>query len=89
VREALKGLPTKERVFHKISRVTVKYGVYSQLKYLLPSFGVIVEDEQFADDVTMRIAVPYDRVDKVAALLQDVTHGRLDLEKNWLGSRYL
>lgn len=88
VREALADLPTAERLLHHVGQITIDYGVYGNLKYLFPKHGVKVEDESFADKVTLRMAVPYDRTDEVAALLRDLTNGQVVLDENRLEDRY-
>ncbi|MEA3407979.1 MAG: YigZ family protein [Chloroflexota bacterium] len=89
VREALKALPTEERVLHKVARIVTDYGLYNDLRHLLPRYDVTVQEETFAERVTMTIAVPYDRTEMVDAFLRDVTGGRLALQDTWIGETYL
>ncbi len=89
VREALKALPTEERVLHRVARVAVDYGLYNDLRHLFPRYEVAVQEETFAEDVTMEIAVPYDRVEELTAVLRDATAGRLRLQDTWVGEIYL
>ncbi len=89
VREALKALPTEERVLHKIARITVDYALYNDLRHLFSRYDVTVQGETFAEDVTLEIAVPYDGVEELGTLLRDATAGGLLLEDMWMGETYL
>jgi len=88
VREALAVLPVEERVLHRLARITVDYGLYGNLQYLLLRHGVTMEDPQFADRVSMLLAVPYDRWDAVARLLSELTSGGIGLARCQVGVRY-
>ena len=83
VRQCLKALPTKELVRHRVARVTVDYGVYGALKYQLPKLGVFLEDEVFAAAATFAVIVPYHQLDDVAAMMRDLSGGRVMLEERW------
>jgi uncharacterized YigZ family protein len=89
VREALKVLPTKELVLHKLSRISIDYGLYNDLRHLLPRYDVVIREETFAEEVTMEIAVPYDRMDALATFLRDATAGQLIMQDTWVGEVYL
>ena len=89
VRQALNRLDTKELVLHHMARISVDYGLYNKLKYLLPRQGVSIKEETFAATVTLLIAVPYDRAKETVALLRKLTDGRIRLNEQWLQSRYL
>ncbi len=88
VREALAELAVEVRVLHRLARITVDYGLYGNLQYLLPRDGVIMEDPAFAERVSMLLAVPYDRWDAVARRLSELTNGDIDLERCRVGERY-
>ncbi len=89
VRKALKSLDTKELVLHHMARISVDYGLYNNLKRLLPRQGVSIQEEIFAAAVTLLVAVPYDRAKETDALLRKLTDGRIRLNEQWLQSRYL
>ena len=89
VREALKALPTEELVLHRLSRITMDYALYNDLRHLFPRYDVIIQDEVFAEDVTVEIAVPCDCVKELTNLLRDATAGRLFLQDTWIGETYL
>ncbi len=87
-REVLKKLPTALRVLHWLARITVDYGLYGNLQYLLPRYAVRVQDVQFADQVTLVLAVPHERLDEVHRLLAELTNGQVALRSNLLESLY-
>jgi uncharacterized YigZ family protein len=87
-REALSSLPTVERVLHHIVRISIDYALFGSLEYLLPKYGVRVEDKAFTDCVTLRLSVPYDRMDEVAKRLSELTNGQIILRECWLEDRY-
>ncbi|NLG49373.1 MAG: YigZ family protein [Chloroflexi bacterium] len=87
-REALQSLPTQELVLHRLARITIDYSLYGTLQYTLPRYGVRIEDEQFTENVTLVLVVPYDRTEQVAALLREWTNGQIALEEMWFEERY-
>lgn len=89
VREALEALPTKERILHRVARITVDYALYNDLRHLFPRYDVTVQGETFGEDATLKIAVPYDRAEKLTTFLRDATAGRLCLGDAWMGETYL
>ena len=88
LREALKGLSTVECVLHRLARLVVDYGLYGNLRHLLPKYGVRTDETLFAEGVTLSLAVPYDHADQVAGLLRELTNGRILIERQWQGERY-
>ncbi len=78
-REALKALPVEERVLHEVYTFSVDYARYGALHYLLPQQGVRVEEEAFAEQVTLRVAVPAEAHDAVAEMLREATNGEVNL----------
>ena len=88
VREALDDLPTVERVLHRSVSLTVDYALYGTLVYLLSKQDVRVEDEVFADSVTLRLAVPAARLAEVAATVRDLGSGQVELARNLALDRY-
>lgn len=88
-REALAALPTRELALHAIARLRVDYGLHGNLRYLLPRQGVLIEDEEFADQVTLRVAIPHEQVPELTRQLRELTNGALDLERCLEDERYL
>jgi uncharacterized YigZ family protein len=89
VREALHELPTVERVLHHVAEITVDYALYGNLRYLLPKHDVITENEQFTDQVTLRIAVPHHRTGELGLLLRELTNGDILLADGWISHHYV
>jgi uncharacterized YigZ family protein len=87
-RAALEQLPTVACVLHTLARVTVDYSLYGTLEYTLPQHGVKIEEKEFAAQVTMLLAIPYQRVEEVARLLREWTNGQLILAAHRVGERY-
>lgn len=87
-REALGRLATTECVLHRTGRITVGYPLYASLEHVLARCDVIVEDTTFAKEVTMLLAVPYERARQVADALRDMSSGQIALDQCWLEDRY-
>ena len=81
VRQVLNELSTVELVLHHVARLVVDYGLYGNLKYLLPRLGVQMRDERFTDRAILEVAVPYDRLDELSNLLRDMTNGQTVLSE--------
>jgi uncharacterized YigZ family protein len=88
-REALAVLPTRELALHAIAHLRVDYGLHGNLRYLLPRQGVLIEDEEFADQVTLHLAIPHEQVPELARLLRELSNGALNLDRCLAGERYL
>lgn len=88
-RAALANLAVETRELHRVGRISVDYGLYGRLEYLLPRCDAQMTDEVFAEKVTLTILVPEERAAKVVELLRELTNGRLQLHDHWLGYRYL
>ena len=89
VREALKDLPTAKRVLHRAVSLKVNYALYGSLRYILPKQDVSIEDEQFADSVTLRLAVPTASLADVARTVRDLSNGQVELRRHPELDRYL
>ncbi|MBN1399614.1 MAG: YigZ family protein [Anaerolineae bacterium] len=89
VREALKLLPTQELLLHWVATLSVDYGLYGHLKYLLPRHEVQIGREDFAEQVSLEIIVPYDRAATLSALVSELTNGGINLENRWAEGRYV
>ena len=87
-REACRLLPTEERVLHRLARIAVSYSVYGELRHLLSRHNVRIEEELFAEKVTLLLAIPYERSGQVADLLLGLTKGQVRLDGSWLEDRH-
>jgi uncharacterized YigZ family protein len=83
-RSALSATPTEERLWHRRAAITIAYGVYGALRRRLPELGVRVEQERFAEAVSLVLAVPHDQAECTGALLADLTGGEVLLGEHWL-----
>jgi uncharacterized YigZ family protein len=89
VREALKLLPTQELVLHWTACLSLDYGLYGHLKYLLPRHEAQIAREDFGEQVSLEIIVPHDRATALGALLREMTNGGINLEACWGEDRYV
>jgi hypothetical protein len=58
----------------------VDYALYEQVRRLIAGFDARVDDEQFAEQVTLRLALPRDRWDDCAAAVIELSNATVALE---------
>lgn len=80
LQKALNDLPTREQVLRRTGMVTVDYSLYEQLRRLLATFDARIDDEQFAEQVTLLLALPLDRWDACGAAITELSNGGALLE---------
>jgi len=61
--------------------VTVDYNLYGKINYILPEFEVKILDTLFASDVTIKMLVKLDYIDKLKKELTDITNGNILIEQ--------
>lgn len=61
--------------------VTVDYNLYGKINYILPEFEVKLLDTLFASDVTIKMLVKLDYIDKLKKELTDITNGNISIEQ--------
>ena len=61
--------------------VTVDYNLYGKINYILPEFEVKLLDTVFASDVTVKMLVKLNYIDKLKEKLTDITNGSLVVEQ--------
>ncbi|MBQ5319460.1 MAG: YigZ family protein [Oscillospiraceae bacterium] len=61
--------------------VTVDYNLYGKINYVLPDFEVKLLDTIFASDVTLKMLVKIDYIDKLKEKITDITNGNLLIEQ--------
>ena len=61
--------------------VTVDYNLYGKINYILPEFEVKILDTVFASDVTVKMLVKLDYIDKLKEKLTDITNGNILIEQ--------
>lgn len=62
--------------------VTLNYNLYGKITTILPDFNVKIIDTQFSDDVTMKILVKINLVEKLTEVLTDATNGKILIVKS-------
>ena len=61
--------------------VTVDYNLYGKINYVLPEFEVKLLDTVFASDVTLKMLVKINFIDKLKEKLTDITNGNVLIEQ--------
>ncbi len=61
--------------------VTMDYNLYGKINYVLPDFEVKVLDTIFASDVTVKLLVKIDFIDKLREKITDITNGNVLIEQ--------
>jgi uncharacterized YigZ family protein len=89
VRRALVSLPVAEMVYYHRAILSIEYGLYGTLKYALPRFGVILDEEVFAEAVQLTMSIPPSELDPVAHLLSEATNGQVRLSQLTDGGHYV
>ncbi len=82
-RLALAETPIEERVWHRLASIGFDYAAYGAVRHALPSLGVRVEAERFAERVGLDLAVPYDAIERTGQVLRDLTSGEIALQDCW------
>ncbi len=70
----------------KALRVTCDYNFYGRLNSLIPEAGGVIDDAEFADNVTVTFKLPVDEVGSFEAKLVDMSFGKLHSEE--IGEEY-
>lgn len=73
--EALRTLPTREKVRRATVRVEVEYGRYEALRRALPAHEAEVLAEQWESTVGLRVRLPVERVAELERAALDLTAG--------------
>lgn len=60
----------------KIAYVVCDYNYYGRLLPLICSMGGVIEDTEFADNVTVKFKIPAELIDKLNAQIIDTSNGR-------------
>ncbi|MBP3939160.1 MAG: YigZ family protein [Clostridia bacterium] len=67
--------------FCKVLKVTCDYNFYGRLNSFIPEMGGVIDDTQFADNVTVTFKLPVDDVATFDAKLVDMSFGRFHTEE--------
>ena len=65
----------------KVLRVTCDYNFYGRLNSFIPEMGGVIDDTEFADNVTVTFKLPVDDVATFDAKLVDMSFGKFHTEE--------
>lgn len=65
----------------KVLRVTCDYNFYGRLNSFIPEMGGVIDDTEFADNVTVTFKLPVDDVASFDAKLVDMSFGKFHTEE--------
>ncbi|MBR5135103.1 MAG: YigZ family protein [Clostridia bacterium] len=72
---AVKAAGAEKRILCDDVELTCDYGQYGRVQPLVVSYGGVIEDTIYEDDVTLRFYMPKDTIDGLNKLLADATAG--------------
>ena len=72
--EAIADAPCGMRLPCQLVTVTLPYALYEPLTKRLADWGAIIDDTEFADQVTLHLDVPRDQADALAERIRDFTN---------------
>lgn len=81
VQLALDELPLQERIERRPLVVTVDYASIDGLKRMLEQYEATIQNEEYAGDVTLRVAVPKAREGEFGSAVAELTGGRGRVEE--------
>lgn len=70
----------------KILKVTCDYNFYGRLNSLVPEMGGVIDDTEFADNVTVTFEMPVEQTESFNAKLVDMSFGKFTSEE--IGEKY-
>ena len=79
---AVAALRTELKVHRVGARISVPYELHNACRQLLEKLGIAIEDEEFADDVGMRLRLPEEVLPQLRRELADATSGRVEVTGN-------
>ena len=77
-KEAFAALPVEEKVTRKLVGVTVPYSLYERLKQLSDQYEGILEDEEFAAEITRYIRLPVENIPAFGDALRELSAGQVE-----------
>lgn len=76
-REGLKTLKTDEKIEKKLLGIETSYNLYEQIKRLIAHHNGVIDDEDFAGEVTIMAVFPVDDIEAFASDLTELSAGRI------------
>lgn len=64
----------------KVLSLTVDYGLYGKVAYILPQYNIKTLDEAFTDAVTLTLLIRADRAERFAAEIREMSAGKTEPE---------
>jgi uncharacterized YigZ family protein len=77
---AFAALETEEKVERQTLSIPVPYALLELVRRLLPNYEAILEEEEFAAEVTLLVRVPVEHVEPLSAELRDLSAGQIAIE---------
>lgn len=77
-KEAVAALETEEKVSRKLVGVTVPYTFYERIKQYTEKYEGILDDEEFAADVTLYIHFPEEHITDFSDEVRELTAGQVE-----------
>lgn len=75
--EAFAALETEEKVLRVAVQLTTPYALFEQIKLMFDDHEVLLDDEQFTSDVTLRLRLPEEQFAPFAQRVCDLSAGRI------------
>lgn len=81
VQKALKLLELQEKVPMQSFSLVVDYALHTDIVHGINLFHGVVQDQSFAENITLQFALPFDQIDLFSQHLVDLSRGKLSLKK--------
>ncbi|WP_316347185.1 YigZ family protein [Desulfuromonas acetoxidans] len=76
---ALSGVTTKEKIDYCAVEIGCDYALLEPLQRLFDAYEVVVDDQQFADQVTLFLRLPEEHLTRFTTHITDLSHGRITI----------
>ena len=74
-RAGLETLPTERKIEKHMLGVEIPYHFFEQVKRLIAEYSGVIDEEDFAANVTILASFPLDQIDPFSAALVELTNG--------------
>lgn len=78
-KDAVAALPVEMKIEKRYVGVSIAYSFFERLKLLLAEHQAEIDEEEFAAEVTVYAYIPLDRIESLAAAVQNLTAGQVSL----------
>lgn len=75
---ALNSLPTEKKIEKRLLGIEIPYSLFEQTRVLVAEYNGVIEDEDFAADVTILARFTLDNVEPFSSALRDLSAGRAE-----------